>query len=134
MNKSAVIYALASAALFGVSTPAAKVLVGAIARDPATGEIKAVARTDLPNWSGVLATAGLVFTGLWEGALVAYDPRTLQEVWRFDTGCGVMAPPISYAVNGKQYIAVAAGPHWLGQKPVELKFANPCSMLYVFSL
>ena len=37
-----------------------------------------------------------------------------KEVWRFDTGCGVMAPPISYAVNGKQYIAVAAGPHWLG--------------------
>jgi alcohol dehydrogenase (cytochrome c) len=105
------------------------------ALDPATGEIKAVARTDLTNWSGVLATAGnLVFTGLWEGALVAYDARTLQEVWRFDTGCGVMAPPISYAVNGKQYIAVAAGPHWLGAKPAELTLANACSMLYVFSL
>ena len=105
------------------------------ALDPVTGEIKAVARTDLPNWSGVLATAGnLVFTGLWEGALVAYDARSLQEVWRFDTGCGVMAPPISYAVNGKQYIAVAAGPHWLGARPAELKLANACSMLYVFSL
>ncbi len=105
------------------------------ALDPVTGETKAVARTDLPNWSGVLATAGnLVFTGLWEGALVAYDGKTMKEVWRFDTGCGVMAPPISYAVNGKQYIAVAVGPHWLGQKPAQLKFANPCSMLYVFTL
>jgi len=63
----------------------------------------------LPNWSGVLATGGnLVFTGLWEGALVAYDGKTLQEVWRFDTGCGVVARRISYAVNGKQYVAVAA--------------------------
>jgi alcohol dehydrogenase (cytochrome c) len=105
------------------------------ALDPITGDVKAVARTDLPNWSGVLATAGnLVFTGLWEGAVVAYDGRTMQELWRFDTGCGVMAPPISYAVNGKQYIAVAVGPHWLGTKPTALKYANPCSMLYVFSL
>jgi alcohol dehydrogenase (cytochrome c) len=113
-----------------------KQTTGAVkALDPVTGEIKAVARTDLPNWSGVLATAGnLVFTGLWEGALVAYDARTLKEVWRFDTGCGVMAPPISYAVNGKQYIAVAAGPHWLGARPVGLQLANACSMLYVFSL
>ena len=76
-----------------------------------TGEIKAVVRTDLPNWSGVLATAGnLVFSGLWEGALVAYDARTLQEVWRFDTGCGVMAPPISYAVNGKHTSRWRSGP------------------------
>jgi alcohol dehydrogenase (cytochrome c) len=105
------------------------------ALDPVTGETKATAKTDLPNWAGVLATAGnLVFTGLWEGAVVAYDGRTMQEVWRFDTGCGVMAPPMSYSVNGKQYIAVAVGPHWLGVKPTELKYANPCSMVYVFTL
>ena len=105
------------------------------ALDPLTGEIKATAKSNLPNWSGVLATAGnLVFTGLWEGALVAYDAKTMQEVWRFDTGCGVMAPPISYSAGGKQYIAVAVGPHWLGAKPAEMKLANACSMLYVFSL
>jgi alcohol dehydrogenase (cytochrome c) len=105
------------------------------ALDPVTGDVKATARSDLPNWSGVLATAGnLVFTGLWEGALVAYDGRTLQELWRFDTGCGIMAPPISYAVGGKQYVAVAAGPHWLGVRRNELKLANACSMLYVFAL
>ena len=106
------------------------------ALDPVTGETKAVARTDLPNWSGVLATGGnLVFTGLWEGRLVAYDGKIMQELWRFDTGCGVMAPPISYAVNGKQYIAVAVGPKWLGhQRPAALKYANACSMVYVFTL
>jgi alcohol dehydrogenase (cytochrome c) len=105
------------------------------ALDPLTGETKAVARTDLPNWSGVLATGGnLVFTGLWEGALVAYDGRTMKELWRFDTGCGFRAPPVSYAVDGKQYIAIAAGPHWTGTKPASLKYANACSMLYVFAL
>jgi alcohol dehydrogenase (cytochrome c) len=84
----------------------------------------------------VLATGGnLVFTGLWEGALVAYDGRTMQELWRFDTGCGVMAPPISYAVNGKQYIAVAVGPKWqAATRPASLKYANACSMVYVFGL
>ncbi len=106
------------------------------ALDPVSGETKAVARTDLPNWSGVLATGGnLVFTGLWEGALVAYDGKTLKEVWRFDTGCGVVAPPISYAVNGKQYVAVAAGPKWnAATRPAALKYANACSMVYVFTL
>ncbi len=106
------------------------------ALDPVTGETTAIARTDLPNWSGVLATGGnLVFSGLWEGALVAYDGRTLKELWRFDTGCGFRAPPISYAVNGKQYIAIAAGPHWTGgTRPAALKYANTCSMVYVFAL
>jgi alcohol dehydrogenase (cytochrome c) len=106
------------------------------ALDPVTGETKAVVRTDLPNWSGVLATGGnLVFSGLWEGALVAYDGKTLQELWRFDTGCGVMAPPVSYAVNGKQYVAVAVGPKWQANtRPAQLKLANACSMVYVFTL
>jgi len=46
----------------------------------------------------------------------------------------MMVPPISYAVNGKQYIAIAAGPHWTGTKPAALKYANTCSMVYVFTL
>jgi alcohol dehydrogenase (cytochrome c) len=106
------------------------------ALDPVTGETKAVARTDLPNWSGAVATGGnLVFSGLWEGALVAYDGKSLKELWRFDTGCGVVAPPISYAVNGKQFVAVAAGPKWqAATKPAALKYANACSMIYVFTL
>ena len=36
--------------------------------------------------------------------------------------------------NGKQYIAVAVGPHWLGVRPAALKYANACSMVYVFTL
>ena len=36
-------------------------------------------------------------------------PRHLQEVWSFNIGTGINAPLITYAVNGKQYIAVLAG-------------------------
>jgi len=62
---------------------------------------------------GVLATGGnLVFTGLWEGALVAYDGKTLQEVWRFDTGCGVWRRRSAMRSTASQYVAVAAGPKW----------------------
>jgi alcohol dehydrogenase (cytochrome c) len=69
------------------------------------------------------------------GALVAYDGKTLKELWRFDTGCEIVAPPISYSINGKQYVAVAAGPKWQeATKPASLKYANACSTIYVFTL
>lgn len=59
---------------------------------------------------GVLATAGgLIFVGDAEGYLIALDARTGKAVWRFQTGGTIIAPPVSYALNGRQYIAVAAG-------------------------
>ncbi|MFK8018263.1 MAG: PQQ-dependent dehydrogenase, methanol/ethanol family [Pseudomonadales bacterium] len=73
---------------------------------------KARWRVDLhKSWvGGTLATAGnLVFMGHPEGILSAYRSDIGEEVWRANTQVGVMAPPISYAVNGEQYIAVAAG-------------------------
>lgn len=69
-------------------------------------------RVDLEkSWvGGTLATAGgLVFMGHPEGYLSAYRSDIGKEVWRGDTQVGVMAPPISYSVDGEQYIAVAAG-------------------------
>lgn len=67
---------------------------------------------ELPgDWpGGVLATAGdLVFQGRMDGYLVAYDARTGEEVWSFKTVSPVVAPPISYSVNGKQYVTVLTG-------------------------
>jgi glucose dehydrogenase len=59
---------------------------------------------------GIMATAGgLVFTGEGNGYFKAYDSATGSELWRFQAGAGVNAPPASYTVNGKQYIVVAAG-------------------------
>ena len=59
---------------------------------------------------GTLATAGgLVFTGEANGNFGAYDAATGKPLWRFQTGANVGAPPMSYAVNGRQYVAVATG-------------------------
>jgi quinohemoprotein ethanol dehydrogenase len=63
--------------------------------------------------SGALATAGgLVFMGLPEGAyhgLTAYNASTGARLWRFHTDAGIEAPPMTYSVAGKQYLAVFAG-------------------------
>ena len=43
------------------------------------------------------------------GKLVAYDATTLKEIWSFNLGTPITAPPMTYSVGGKQYIAVVAG-------------------------
>jgi alcohol dehydrogenase (cytochrome c) len=81
-----------------------------LAVDPTTGDTKW--RFDLVSTpsAGMLATAGgLVFTGDAQGYVIAFDARTGKVLWKFQTGGSVSAPPISYALNGKQYIAVASG-------------------------
>ena len=78
--------------------------------DPKTGKLAWFFETVTSPTGGVLATAGgLVFSGDAEGYLIALDAKTGKPVWRFQTGGTVIAPPISYALNGRQYVAVAAG-------------------------
>jgi alcohol dehydrogenase (cytochrome c) len=78
--------------------------------DPVTGEIRKRAEFPYQNSSGTLTTAsGLMFTGLLDGTLIALDDQTLEEVWRFNVGTGFNAAPMTYAVNGKQYVAIASG-------------------------
>ena len=80
------------------------------ALDVRTGKLMGKAQYPVPNQSGMLGTDGdLVFTGHTNGRLVAYDADTLQEAWSFSLGTPITAPPMSYAVDGKQYIAVVAG-------------------------
>lgn len=63
-----------------------------------------------PVNGGVLATAGgLVFQGQSSGILSAYDASNGKELWRFDTQSGVVAAPMSYRIDGTQYVAVLAG-------------------------
>jgi alcohol dehydrogenase (cytochrome c) len=63
-----------------------------------------------PTESGMLSTDGsLLFTGHMTGRLAAYDEETLKEIWSFSLGTPITAPPMTYSVNGKQYIAVVAG-------------------------
>ena len=59
---------------------------------------------------GVLTTGGsLVFQGQMDSQFNAYDARTGQRLWSFDARAPVIAPPISYSVNGKQYVTVITG-------------------------
>jgi alcohol dehydrogenase (cytochrome c) len=63
-----------------------------------------------PTWSGVLSTAGgLVFTGDAEGNFIALDAKSGKALWHFQCGASVYSSPMTYAVDGKQYVVVAAG-------------------------
>src|SRR5262249_53871488 len=106
--------------------------------DPLTGETKAQFRVQYPNYGGMLTTAGnLVFNGGVDGPFHALDAKTLKELWSFNVGSSINAPPITYSVNGKQYIAVLVGSKQSAQTLAEfpeLKNTSASSMLYVFGL
>jgi alcohol dehydrogenase (cytochrome c) len=75
-----------------------------------TGNIAWQVRTAQPMIGGILATAGgLVFTGEGNGLFKAFDSSNGAELWQFQAGAGVNAPPSSYTVEGTQYIVVGAG-------------------------
>ena len=77
--------------------------------EPKTGAIRWEFKLNSAPWSGVLSTAGgLVFTGDEEGYLIALDAKSGKELWHFETGASIQAPPITYAIAGKQYLAVAS--------------------------
>jgi alcohol dehydrogenase (cytochrome c) len=80
------------------------------AYDPLTGKIRWTYRTKYPLLSSVLATGGnLIFIGDVEGSFIAFDAETGEKLWSFQTGSGHRGSSISYAVNGRQYIAVPSG-------------------------
>ena len=93
-----------------------------------TGKVAWKHKTPQPLIGGVLATAGdLVFNGEANGWYKAYDARTGKELWKYNCGAGVNSPGVSYMVNGKQYIAVAAG----GNNQIDAKRGNS---IFVFAV
>lgn len=75
-----------------------------------TGELVWQHKTPEPLLGGVLSTAsGLVFSGEGNGQLFALNAETGEKLWSGATEAGVNAPPISYQIGGKQYIAAVAG-------------------------
>jgi len=80
------------------------------AYDPATLEPKWEHRMADITWAGVLSTAGdLVFGGGREGYFLALDARTGELLWRESLGGQINSAPMTYAVDGRQYVAIAAG-------------------------
>jgi alcohol dehydrogenase (cytochrome c) len=79
------------------------------ALDAVTGALKWKFPLLSPAGSGLLATAGgVVFSGSDEGNFFALDARSGQALWQFQTGSIISANPISFQVQGRQYVAIAA--------------------------
>jgi hypothetical protein len=84
--------------------------------------------------------------GVLDGSIIAFDDQTLEVLWRINVGSGINAPPMTYSVNGKQYVAIASGPCCVrpsGQiansksriaRTPELRDMSQATVLYVFGL
>lgn len=115
--------------------------IGALrAVDPVKGGIVWEVKNAAPLWGGALTTAGgLVFYGTPEGMLKALDAKTGAELWHFQLGTGIVAPPITWEADGEQYIAVAAGwggavPLWGGEVAKRVNFLEQGGSVWVFKL
>ena len=86
----------------------------------------------------MLATAGGIVTALLDGTILAYDDQTLEELWKINVGSGFVAPPMTYMVDGKQYIAIASGIGVVARAKLarspEMKTLSNATVLYVFGL
>jgi alcohol dehydrogenase (cytochrome c) len=125
-----------------------RVTGGLVVVDPGSGEVKKRVDLPYPDSAGALATAGgIVVTAMIDGTILAYDDQTLDELWRINVGSGFNAPPMTYAVNGKQYIAIAsglccAGPGAAGPRNTrgrvartpELRMQGNATVVWVFAL
>lgn len=105
-----------------------------------TGKVVGKHETKYPMLGGMLTTAGgLVFTGEPSGEFMALDATTLEKHWSIDLNSGINAPPMTYSVDGKQYVALLVGlggawPKWFVDGTKGLEKLEPGSMLFVFSL
>ncbi|MHB1222647.1 MAG: PQQ-dependent dehydrogenase, methanol/ethanol family [Gemmatimonadaceae bacterium] len=104
--------------------------------DPRTGAQVWSWRFEHPIVASVLTTAGnLVFAGTPTGEFVALDARTGAELWRHQTGSGIHSNPVTYSVDGKQYVAVPTGwGGWMKGFAPELYGAPRGNALVVFAL
>ncbi|NML15040.1 PQQ-dependent methanol/ethanol family dehydrogenase [Azohydromonas caseinilytica] len=115
--------------------------IGAMrAIDPKTGKIAWEVKNNAPLWGGVLTTGGnLVWWGTPEGYLQAADAKTGKVVWKFQTGSGVVAPPVTWEDKGEQYVAVVSGwggavPLWGGDVAKRVNYLEQGGSVWVFKL
>ncbi|PAU61960.1 quinoprotein ethanol dehydrogenase [Pseudomonas indica] len=110
------------------------------AMNPATGKVAWEHKERLPLWAGVLATKGnLVFTGTGDGYFKAFDAKTGKELWKFQTGSGIISPPITWEQDGEQYLGVTVGyggavPLWGGDMAELTKPVAQGGSFWVFKL
>ncbi|HIF09655.1 MAG TPA: PQQ-dependent dehydrogenase, methanol/ethanol family [Sneathiellales bacterium] len=108
--------------------------------DVATGAAVVKVALKYPNYSGVMTTKGkLLFTGHLDGTFSAYDAKSLKELWHINLGVEFQAPPMTFAVDGKQYVAILGGgggfsPGSAFYGLAELAVMERAYMLWVFAL
>jgi len=108
--------------------------------DPTSGKIMWEVKNEAPLWGGAMTTGGgLVFWGTPEGYLKAADARTGKVLWQFQTGSGVVAPPVTWEEGGSQYIAVMSGwggavPLWGGEVAKKVSMLEQGGTVWVFKL
>jgi alcohol dehydrogenase (cytochrome c) len=79
------------------------------ALEVATGQLRWAFQLHRPSHSGLMTTAGGLVFGSNLSSFFALDAQKGSLLWRFETGGGIVANPISYMSQGKQYIAIPAG-------------------------
>ena len=110
------------------------------ALDPQTGKIAWEKKEVYPLWSGTLATAGdLVVTGTSDGYVKIFDAKNGSELWKFQTGSGIISIPITWELDGEQYIGLASGyggavPLWGGDMAELTKTVTQGGSYWVFKL
>ncbi|OMH39630.1 dehydrogenase [Motiliproteus sp. MSK22-1] len=108
--------------------------------DPKTGKEVWRYENNAPLWGGVLATAGgLVFAGNPEGYLMAFDAKTGEIKYRFNTGSGIVGSPITWEQDGEQYLSIVSGwggavPLWGGEVAKRVKHLNQGGTVWTFKL
>ena len=81
-----------------------------VAWDPIKQERAWTVRHPKPSNGGTLSTAGdLVFQGTWDGAFAAYDALSGDQLWQYQSDSAILAGPITYELDGEQYVAVTQG-------------------------
>ena len=107
--------------------------------NPKTGKIEWEIKNEAPLWGGVMTAGDLVFWGTPEGFLKAADAKTGKVVWQFQTGSGVVAPPITWTEDGEQYVSVVSGwggavPLWGGEVAKKVNLLEQGGSVWTFKL
>lgn len=119
---------------FRPDTIAPRVQGRLIAWDPVKQKETWSVKHQSPWNAGVLSTPDLIFQGTAEGMLVAYDAQNGEALWEANVRSGVVAPPITYEVDGKQYLTIVAG--WGGVLGRSMRFTDQFypGTIYTFAI
>jgi alcohol dehydrogenase (cytochrome c) len=108
--------------------------------DPKTGKVVWDYKNFSPLWGGTMVTKGnLVFMGTPEGYLKAFNATTGKEMYKFNTGSGIVGTPITWDMDGEQYVSIVSGwggavPLWGGEVAKRIKDFNQGGTVWTFKL